>query len=187
MFSGKAKEVVMNNRYHQPAAMVLLILLISVAPGYCATDGFLTVPDIPELKGESTNVNCLACIELVSVTEGQTAGNSSVIVTKFIDRSSIGWRLLSVSGEAVPEVAIQMFRSGESPVKFWEMVLTEVTVESITMEMAPGDTPPVEQLELTPTHVTWTYVPQKPDGSPDAPVTGTFEYPAGNQAQANGE
>jgi type VI protein secretion system component Hcp len=151
-------------------AIFLITYGIAVAQDTRETDGFIYVPGI---EGESLSPYCMDCIDILTLIEGQSAGQGNITFTKSLDSSSIEWRILAARGELLPEVTI-LFHFGS--LKFWEMKLTNVTVKSVSMESIALQAMPQEKIELVPTRIQWTYVPQRPDGQQDAPITGVFDY-----------
>ncbi|MFO8083629.1 MAG: type VI secretion system tube protein Hcp [Desulfobacterales bacterium] len=163
----------MKNRFDVVVAALVLFLAVVLPQGVCAQKGHMSVIGI---EGESLSGSCLGCIEILTVTESQVKGERSVVVTKLIDRSSIEWRILSATGDTLPEVTIQFYTGGEINFKFWEMKLVDVTVKSVIMKALTGESKPEEKIELVPGRILWTYVPQKADGTMGTEVTDSFDY-----------
>jgi type VI secretion system secreted protein Hcp len=145
-----------------------------------AVDIFLKVDGV---DGEATDVNHKDEIEVVSWSWGAAhavgpspggsgtgkAHISDVAVVKHVDKASPTLFRHCLKGTHIPTVVLAQRKSGAGNINFLTITLNEVFITSVTDASDGGR--PTESVSLAFGKVTYTYVPLKPNGQPDAPVT----------------
>jgi type VI secretion system secreted protein Hcp len=146
-----------------------------------AVDIFLKVDGI---EGEATDVNHKDEIEVVSWSlgveqpaapppgSGGASGRARIgdlAVVKYVDKASPHLFRRCVKGTHIPTVALAQRKSGAGNVHFLTITLNEVLVTR--MNDASDGGRPTESVSFSFGKVTYTYVPLKPNGQPDTPVT----------------
>lgn len=148
-----------------------------------ASDVFLKVDGI---KGESTDVNHQDEIELlawswgvaevfiVSGGGGIVGGKpkfTDLVVTKHVDKASPKLLRACLTATHVNDVVLTQRKAGAGKVNFLVITLKDVLVASLNDVEADAAPRPVETVQFTFAKVIYEYVPQKPNGQPDTPVT----------------
>jgi len=104
------------------------------------------------------------------------ASFSELSVAKLLDKASPLLYSYAAQGRRIPTVVLTVRKSGEKPVEFYRITLTDVLISSV--QTGGGGDVPSESLSLNFTKIEWRYTPQKADGSPDAPVIATWDLAA---------
>lgn len=157
---------------------------ISTTSAVAATDIFAKIGDI---KGESDDAKHAGEIEVLAWSwgvNGPAAGDKKkdkgtpacgepLTIDKLVDKASP----LLVTGAALkttyPTAKLTVRKAGERPLEFIVISLTGVTVQSLVNGGPDADGAMKERLTLAYTTATFSYTPQKADGSGDAAVIGT--------------
>ena len=104
-----------------------------------------------------------------------------LVVTKYVDKASPGLMLACLKGDHIPEAILFVIKAGYSPLEYIKITMSDVMVTSVT----PGGNQDIglttENVALTFAKVTFSYTPQKADGSPDAAVEFTWNIEANRQ------
>jgi type VI secretion system secreted protein Hcp len=149
-----------------------------------AIDLFLKIDGIP---GESQDAQHKDEIELESFSWGETqpvphaatgagAGAGRVEIHDFhfvarISKASPKLLLACASGQHLRQATLTARKAGATPFEFLVVKLSDLLVTSYDVGgSAHQDAPPVDQVSLHFAKIEVEYRPQKPDGSPDAPV-----------------
>ena len=147
------------------------------------TNIFLKVAGI---NGESTDVNHHDEIDVLSWSWGVTysisspagAGSGvgkalvgSLSIGKELDKASPGILRFCLTGKHITSVVLTQRRPGAGPMSFLTITLQGVLVAGVTDTSPEGALRPGETITLTFAKVTYRYVPLKPNGQPDTPVT----------------
>lgn len=162
-------------------------------PGGGTAQYFLRIDGIP---GESTDAAHKDQIELVSyewgsggtpglaapatggVGTGNATGKPQVNAIGFrqdVSRASTALMVAAANGRRINEATLFVRKSGEQPVEYLTMKLSDVIVSSYrTAASAPGT--PVDEFTLTFGKVDYSYVSQSPSGALTQPVTGTWDF-----------
>ena len=158
-----------------------------------ASDIFLKIDGI---KGEATDINHQNEVEVVSwswgVSEllvssggGGTAGAkakvSEFVVGKQVDKASPNLLRACLTGKHLKEVVLTQRRAGAGKANFLSITLKDVLisgVNDIDTGVAPG---PAENVAFAFAKVISQYVPQKPNGTPDTPVTLKWDVTANKE------
>jgi type VI secretion system secreted protein Hcp len=82
--------------------------------------------------------------------------------------------LACATGEHIKEANFTARKSGQLPVDFLKIKLTDVLVSSYQTG-GSGDVLPMDQLSLNFAKIEFSYYPQRPDGSLEAPITVIFD------------
>ena len=148
-----------------------------------ASDIFLKIDGI---KGEATDINHQNEMEVVSWswgvsellvssggggTGGAKATLSELVVGKQVDKASPNLFRACLKGKHLKEVVLTQRRAGAGKANFLSITLKDVLisgVNDIDTSVAPS---PAENVAFAFAKVIYQYVPQKPNGTPDTPVT----------------
>jgi len=161
-----------------------------------AFNGFANFGDI---KGESTDkdhkdwVTILkydhAITQPASVTQKSAGGRSAeeadhspFSIVKLLDASSPKLYEACCKGTHIPEVAIELWRSGgDKPVKYMEVKLKEVLVSGVIENGDPNgpDQFPTETIQLTYGAIEWTYTKQDEKGAAKGNVAAKWSVAQG--------
>lgn len=146
-----------------------------------AVDIFLKVDGV---NGEATDVNHKDEIEVVSWSWGvsQVVGApspgggspgkahvSDLAIVKHVDKASPNLLRHCLKGTHFPTVVLAQRKSGAGNVNFLTITLNEVFVTSVSDASDGGK--PTESVSFAFAKVAYTYLPLKPSGQPDTPVT----------------
>lgn len=176
-------------------AIVLAVIGITVFAGsmsnaYAAVDMFMKIDGV---DGESQKVGHVNEIDVLSWSWGMSqsatvagagGGKASVhdfTITKLTDKSTPNLMLDLLSGKHITDATFVIRKSGEKPLEYLQIKMTDVIISSINMGGSSGDDRPTETVTLNFAKFEVQYVPQKPDGTGDAPVKIGWDI-AGNRA-----
>ena len=148
-----------------------------------ATEVFLKIDGI---KGEVTDVNHKDEVELlgwswgvsealISSGSGTTVGGTpkvgSFAVTKQVDRASPRLLEACLTAKHINEVVLTQRRAGAGKFSFLTIMLKDVLISSLADSDTGAAPRPTENVAFVFSKVIYEYVPQKPNGQPDTPVT----------------
>jgi len=151
-----------------------------------AVDMFLKLGDI---KGESQDDKHKDEIDVLSWSWGMSqsgtthlgsgggAGKVSVHdlqLTHVLDKASPNLALACCTGKHYDQALLTVRKAGDKPVEYLKITLEEVLVTSVTMNGHGSEDRLTENVTLNFAKFKQEYVPQKPDGSGDAAIEGTF-------------
>jgi type VI secretion system secreted protein Hcp len=153
-----------------------------------AFDAFLKIDG---LDGESTRIGFEKQLEITSFNWGAAnpatigaggGGGGKVSITTFnISRKTDAASPLlfqsCCDGTHYAKAVVTLIKSGgRSPVDFIKYEFEKVYVESVQWSGATGgDDTPLESVSFVFSKVSFTYTPQKPDGSKGSPSVGTWD------------
>jgi type VI secretion system secreted protein Hcp len=159
---------------------------VEVAPeggSSMATDIFLKIDGI---KGEATDVNHKDEVELlgwswgvsevlISSGGGGTVGGApkvgNLAISKQVDKASPRLLEACLTAKHIDEVVLTQRRAGAGKFSFLAITLKDVLISSLS-DSDMGSAPrPTENVAFVFSKVIYEYVPQKPNGQPDTPVT----------------
>lgn len=148
-----------------------------------AVDMYLKLDGI---KGESTDDKHKGEIEVLSWSWGASqtgtmhqgtgggAGKANIqdiTVTKFIDRSTPLLLQQCIKGAHIKEVLLTVRKAGDNPLEYVKIKLSPAIISSVSVGGSGGEERLTENVGINFGKVNFEYVPQKGDGSGDAPVT----------------
>ena len=151
-----------------------------------AVDMFLKLGDI---KGESQDDKHKDEIDFVSWSWGMTQSGTTHLgsgggagkvavndlhITKYVDKASPNLHLACCTGKHYDQALLTIRKAGDKPVEYYKLTLEEVLVSSVSMGGQGSDDRLTENVTLNFAKFKSEYTPQKPDGSGDAAVEGTF-------------
>lgn len=156
---------------------------IGATNAVAAADIFAKIGDI---KGESTDDKHTGEIDVLAWSwgvNGSIAGDKKnpgvpacgepLSIDKLVDKASP----LLVTGAALnttyPTAKLSVHKAGKEPLEFLVVNLTGVTVKAVVNGGPDAAGAMKERVTLAYTSATFSYSPQKPDGSLDAAITGT--------------
>ncbi len=155
-----------------------------------AFDAFLKIDGIP---GESVDSKHKGEIQLLSFSWGEQnsgahtvgggagAGKVSMQDFQFAAHESIASPklfLACASGQHIRTATLTARRSGESPVEFLKLVLTDVLVSAFQAGGSAADGPPTDQVSLNFGRIEFSYTPQLQNGANGTPVTASWDIRA---------
>jgi len=120
-----------------------------------------------------TNYSC-GVTQPASITQKSAGGRSAeevdhseFTIIKLVDAATPKLYEAACKGTHIPEVVIELWRAGGSPVKYMEYKLKEVLISGVSEVGDPNGTAqfPTETVKMTYGSIDWTYTKQKPDGS----------------------
>ncbi len=155
---------------------VLLVLCFVGITGVgqaIAQDTFMLVPGI---RGSSTDARHRDWIELLSLSQtlDQVAGRPQCTLnaTKLLDISGPLLWGAAITGRVFRDIRIDVVRQGEDRQVFYQIILTNAVVTSISTSGSSGGY--IELVTLSATSVRLNFFPQRADGSLGTPITSTF-------------
>jgi len=169
------------------ASIIVAILTLTFVAWFGpanAADIFLFVPG---LQGDSLDNRHKGWIDVQNVTWGIDLNNPSsagaprpqfqdVVIGKFLDSASPNLATVAASGQRVPSVVIEFWKSGGKLSQlFAKLELTDVGVTSYASSISAQPSPPVETIKLSYSRFVWSVIPQRPDGTLGAPIVGGWD------------
>jgi type VI secretion system secreted protein Hcp len=142
-------------------------------------DYFLKIDGI---AGESQDSRHKGEIEVESFSWGETTGSGRVNIQDFhivkrIDKASPLLMLAAASGQHLKSAVLTAQRPGQQPQELLTFKLADLTVSSYQIGSAEQPLP-VDQVSFSFGRIEITYLPQRPDGTLDAPVTAGWDVKA---------
>lgn len=138
---------------------------------------------IDGIAGESQDQEHKGEIELESFSWGEThpapargatgAGKAQIQdfqIMKLMDKASPLLMLAAASGQHFRSAVLTAQKSGEPPHDYLTIALGDLMVSSYQTAAAAGQPFPVDQVSFSFGRIEITYRPQRPDGTPDAPL-----------------
>jgi len=156
----------------QLAATVATILAIPVE-AVAATDIFLELNGIP---GESEDDRFKGTIDVLSWSWGLHEGDKSgaciedLSLRKWHDISTPKLAEAMSNDTVIPEGTLYVRKSGDKPVTYITLELSNIRVKSLSMGGEGSDYRFTDNVSFTFDEVVGTYVPQDATGAPRAPV-----------------
>jgi type VI secretion system secreted protein Hcp len=150
-----------------------------------ATDMFIKIGDI---KGESTDAKHPGEIAVLAWSWGvngpmagetkkkdgsQPACSEPLSIDKLVDSATPQLVTGVSSNAAYPSAKLTVRKAGERPIEFVVVNLSGVTVKALVNGGPDSDGAFKERLTLAYSSATFTYTPQRADGSPGASISGT--------------
>jgi type VI secretion system secreted protein Hcp len=158
-----------------------------------ASDIFLKVDGI---NGEATDVNHQNEIEVVSWSWGVsevfiTSGSGGVIggkpkvgdfvISKQLDRASPNLLRACLTGKHINEVVLTQRKAGAGKPNFLSITLQDVLISSLNDTDTGVAARATESVVFAFGKVIYEYVPHKPNGQPDTPVTLKWDVKANKE------
>lgn len=158
-----------------------------------ASDYFLCIDGI---KGESHDaaMQSKGCIDIESfswgVSQGGTfgfgggGGAGRALAQDFhfvmkVNKASPDLMLACASGKHFPGATLILRKAGGKQEVYATFKLTDLLVSSFQTGGTTGsELLPIDQISLNFSRIEWEYRMQKPDGTPDAPVKGGYDFKA---------
>ncbi len=154
-----------------------------------------------DIKGESTDKDHKDWVMVTKFGHGvhqpasvtqKTAGgraaeevqHSEFQITKLLDAATPKLYEAACKGTHIPEVTIELWRAGGSPLKYYAVKLKEVMISSVTENGDPTGGPgfPTETIGMVYGAIEWTYTKQKPDGTAGGNVAAKWSLSQGAAA-----
>jgi type VI secretion system secreted protein Hcp len=143
---------------------------------------------IDGITGDSTNSQHAGEVDLTGVRAGLTGAGATlcgaagrvvmdpIVVEKQIDRASVPLAAKATTGSRLSTVRITLSSTGASPIAFLTYDLADVRVVSI--RQVKRGTTLTEEVAFDFTRITYTFVPQKADGSAGPSIQFCFDVAA---------
>jgi type VI secretion system secreted protein Hcp len=99
----------------------------------------------------------------------------------YFDKASVGIALAGFTRSFIPEALLTVRKSGEEPLEYLTITLTDATVISQTMGGEESENLLIEQFALSFERIKLEYAEQLPDGSGDASIIFAWDCKANRQ------
>ncbi len=99
----------------------------------------------------------------------------------YFDKASVGIALAGFTRSFIPEALLAVRKSGEEPLEYLTITLTDATVISQTMGGEESENLLIEQFALSFEKIKLEYAEQLPDGSGDASIQFAWDCEANRQ------
>lgn len=167
-----------------------LFLMIASTGVQAAVDIFLKIEGV---DGEARDKEFNNWIDVLAFSEGMSqsgtthvgggggAGKASLqdlSVTKYIDSSSPFIRQNLVQGKHIPEARLVVRKAGENPVVFFEIILKDVLLTSVSAGGSGGEDRLTENVTINFREVTWRYTPVDALGNPGPVIEAGWDVAA---------
>lgn len=154
-----------------------------------AVDMFLKFADAANIKGESTDKTHTKQIDVLSWSWGlsnsgttHTGGGGGggkvsvddIQVTKYIDSSSHALIDACATGKHIPNAWLYVRKAGGTPLEYVILELTEVLITAVSTGGSGGEDRLTETVSLNFAKYSFSYVPQKADGTGDTALTAVY-------------
>ncbi len=155
-----------------------------------ASDIFAKIGDI---KGESVDDKHRDEIDVSSFSWGVTqtgtlafGGGAGAGKAQFSDfsfttntsKASPKLFLACASGEHIKDATITVRKAGERPLEYIVIKMNDVLISSYQTSGSSGQDRPTESISMAFAKIEFTYIPQKADGSSDAPISAGWDLKA---------
>jgi len=141
--------------------------------GHAAFDAYLKIEGV---DGEATDSKHAKWIEVQSFTHGGTGpaaatgkpSFSGLCFTKFTDKASPALDQSCAQGKSFPSATLELITSDAARVRFYQIILSNVVVTSVSASGAANDAPtkPSESVCLNFAQIFWTYTELDATGLP---------------------
>jgi type VI secretion system secreted protein Hcp len=146
-------------------------------------DAFLKIQEIPgesqdkthggefDLQSFSLNVTQSGSMALGGGGGTGQANFSDVPIMTFVGKSTPELFLRCATGKHFPKAEINVRKAGDKPMEYLKIELEDVLISSYSMNPGSGGELALENWSLDYAKISYSYRPQKKDGSPDGWVT----------------
>ena len=148
-----------------------------------ATDIFAKIGDIKGESGDDKHPNEIEVLAWSWGVNGATAGDKKspgvpacgepLSIDKFVDKASPLLVTGAALGQTYATAKLTVRKAGEKPLEFLVVDLAGVTVKSLVNGGPDAAGAMKERVTLAYTSATFSYTPQRPDGTGDAAIKGT--------------
>jgi type VI protein secretion system component Hcp len=161
------------NRTFVACLLAIGFAVVDADTAWAQVDTFMLVPGI---TGGSVNEQHKGWIDVMSITQtlepnGKRGSSCALHVTKSLDIAGPLLWAAAVTGQAFPEVRVEVLKPGESPFLLYEIKLGNARVSTISTNVAFAF---AENLALVADTATLTVFTQKADGTQGPSVTSTI-------------
>jgi type VI secretion system secreted protein Hcp len=150
-------------------ALVLACLAFGACPAHAEYDIFMQITGI---TGESTDANHRGWIDVLSFSHGLSnpgagvlgAGGSKVshadfVLAKTLDKSTLPLFLKVNQGTRTETVVVEFQKSGNNPVVFYRVTLSDAVVTSVSTQGSAGGNAVFDSLSIAYKKIAWEYWP----------------------------
>lgn len=156
-----------------------------------ALDMFLLFADSAAIKGETQDkvYESKGAIDILAWSWGMSQSGSfhggggggagkanfqDISVTKYVDKSTSNLMLCCATGKHIDEATLIVRKAGTKQLEYIKIKMEEVMVTSLSTGGSGGEDRLTENVSLNFAKVTYSYLPQKKDGTLDAAID--FKY-----------
>jgi len=98
------------------------------------------------------------------------ANFQDISVTKWVDKASANLLLYCANGDHFDKALLVVRKAGKTPLEYIKIEMRKVLVTSVSVGGSGGEDKLTENVSFNFAEVTYTYTPQKDDGSGDAEI-----------------
>jgi type VI secretion system secreted protein Hcp len=181
-----------NSRLYLLGRACFVALLLATIPTFAASDYFLKIDGI---EGESTDDQHQNEIEILSFSWGASnsgsfssggggAGKvsfSDLSFTTRVSKATPKLMLACASGQHIPQATLVCRKSGEQPVEYLRITLSDLLVSSFSTSGSSGDDRPTESVSLNFAALLIEYRPLNADGSAGETVRASWDLRTATQ------
>ncbi len=150
--------------------VLLFATLAGAFAGQAAVDAYLKIEGV---EGEATDSNHINWIPILSFSHGTASASatgrpslSDLCFLKFADRSSPVLEQSCAKGRVFPSATLELITTDASRARFYQILLSNVVVASVSASGSTGDVRPLESVCLGFSQIYWTYTEFDAAGSP---------------------
>ncbi|MCG6945096.1 MAG: type VI secretion system tube protein Hcp [Deltaproteobacteria bacterium] len=162
------------------AFVVGLFSLTLSAEAEALEDYFVKIPGMPgesKIKGYEDWIDALSfSVEIDRGLKGGKADSGTFVLLKYLDKATPQLGQYCTSGQRINEVRIDLKKAGKDGLNYMVYKLHNVTVASVRAE-ARDNKNTTEEVTFRFASITWTYTPQKADGTGDAAIEKSSKAP----------
>ena len=156
--------------------LILILTLACLVAIPCHAAGvfyFLKIPSIPGESVEAKHPGEIEAVEFQHSIDRPANGlpSATLSVTKSIDRTSPAIAKAAAMGTVFPHLTLTVFKSVDKPYDFYVIALENATI--VSFDQAARGSSLIETIVFTGAKITYTYFPQKADGSIDDGIVET--------------
>ncbi len=139
-------------------------------------DGFIQIAEAP---GESMDARHPGWISVDSYSDTVSGGTRGFAFTMVMNRAYPKLLAATTSGQVFKLLTLELRKAGTTQFVFLNAKFENVRIANVSTSLSTsGAILPLVAVSFTCDRATWTYTPQKPDGSPDAAVVNTIDFRA---------
>lgn len=151
-------------------ALALALIVCLLAPSQSLAATFLNLAGIP---GDSVDTDHVGQIDVAQYTQLVSGDRNCVrlVVVKRLDNASPALSTLAVTRQRISDGRVEKV-TGPDRFVFFSADLAQIAVNSVEL-VNQSDGSVMEKVMLTPRALTLSFIPQRSDGTPGTPITGS--------------
>lgn len=139
-------------------------------------DSFIQIAEAP---GESTDPKHAGWINVDSYSDTVSGGTRGFAFSMTMNRAYPKLLAATTSGQVLKLLTLEMRKAGTTQIILLNVRFENVRIANVSTTLSTSSmTPPLVNVSFTCDRATWTYTPQKPDGTPDTPIVTTIDFRA---------